>query len=388
MKTVLLVFGTRPEAIKLAPVVRELENRPGLSPVVCVTGQHREMLRQVLDVFNIHPDYDLGIMAENQSLSDVTTRVLTGLERVLDEVAPDVMIVQGDTTTAMAASLAAYYAQVPVAHVEAGLRTGDKYSPFPEEINRRFVDVLADIHFAPTEHARENLLREGVDPRRVHVTGNSGIDALLHVARNVKALTAEESKARGLLDEVPSELLSRMQTDPPPRMILVTGHRRESFGERFRAICHALREIVTTHRDVEMAYPVHLNPNVRTPVYEILGGVERIHLFDPPGYPAFVWLLSQSYLVLTDSGGVQEEAPSLGKPALVMREVTERPEGVEAGCARIVGVATESIVSGTACLLEDSETYGRMSKVSNPYGDGRAASRIVDATEAWLGRSE
>lgn len=378
---VLFVFGTRPEAIKLAPLIRELSLRPGFTPVVCVTGQHRRMLDQVLTLFRICPDYDLNVMEDNQSVFDVTARSLPRLGEVMERERPDVVLVQGDTTTVMTGALAAYYLRIPIGHVEAGLRTGDKYNPFPEEINRVFADLVADLLFAPTEGAKRNLLVQGVDPGRIFVTGNTAIDALLDVAERLAGMDG----ADGMFEGIPEPLLDCLNDgESPRRLVLVTGHRRESFGEDLERICMALGEIASRNPDVEVVYPVHLNPNVRVPVRRILGGSRRVHLLEPLGYAPFVWLMKRSYLVLTDSGGIQEETPSLGKPTLVMRKVTERPEGIEAGAAELVGVETGSIVSATQRLLDDGDVYRSMSAVRNPYGDGQASRRIADILDRWL----
>ena len=383
MNRVLFVFGTRPETIKLAPLIQELGRRPGFEPIVCVTGQHRQMLDQALDVFGISPDFDLNVMTEDQDLFDLTASALSGLKGVLAEVRPDMVAVQGDTTSALAGALAAYYRQVPLAHIEAGLRTWDKYNPFPEEINRALIDVVADLCLAPTERAREHLLRTGVPADRITVTGNTVIDALLWATRRADAA---EQGTSGHLDEIPAGLRTALQGgSDAPRLLLVTGHRRESFGPDIEAICAALRRVAERNPDVVVAYPVHLNPNVRKPVFRILGNATRVHLFEPPSYLGFVWLLARCYLVLTDSGGIQEEAPTLDKPVLVARRVTERPEGIEAGCARIVGVETNSIVAGVEALLRnDGDAYQQMSAAKNPYGDGRASARIADAMENWF----
>ena len=389
MSKVLLVFGTRPEAVKLAPLIKELGNRPQFSLVVCVTAQHREMLDQVLSLFEIHPQYDLDVMKEDQGLFHITAAVLTKLKDVLEVEKPDLVLVQGDTTTTMAGALAAYYAGIPVGHVEAGLRTGDKLNPFPEEINRVFADLVADLHFAPTAKAEHNLLLLGIDPGRVFVTGNTGIDALLDVAGRMDHLTAPGAQKDGLLDGLPQTLLERLAEDNPSRhLILVTGHRRESFGQDLANICTALRLIAERNPDVEVVYPVHLNPNVSGPVHRILQGAQRVHLLGPLGYAPFIWLMKRSYLILTDSGGIQEEAPSLGKPTLVMRKKTERPEGIEAGAAVLVGVETESIVSETQNLLDNADAYARMSNVRNPYGDGKATKRIADILAEWFGADD
>jgi len=386
---VLLVFGTRPEAIKLAPLIRELRARPAIETTVCVTGQHRQMLDQVLDAFDLRPDYDLDIMRADQSLTEVTTRALEAVGSVLEQASPGLVVVQGDTTTAMAGALAAYYARIPVAHVEAGLRTGNKYNPFPEEMNRAFVDVVSDLHFAPTEDNQQNLMREGVDPVSITVTGNSVVDAVLQTSDRVRCLFAAEGANAVFLAGIPRSLRVRLtEGGDAHRLVLVTGHRRESFGPDLEAICLALRDIAARRPEADIAYPVHMNPNVQEPVHRILGDVERVHLFAPPDYPAFVWLLGHSYIVLTDSGGIQEEAPSLGKPVLITRKETERPEAVQAGCARLVGVDRESIVAETERLLTDSAAHKRMSTVANPYGDGHASARIADAIEAWMAAGE
>jgi UDP-N-acetylglucosamine 2-epimerase (non-hydrolysing) len=368
---VLTIFGTRPEAIKLAPVVKALKDqRDRFYSTVCVTAQHREMLDQVLSLFEIKPDYDLNLMKPGQDLYQITAEVLLALKDLLGEVRPDLILVQGDTTTAFAASLAAFYQKIKIGHVEAGLRTSDKYKPFPEEINRRLTSVVADYHFAPTERARLHLLGEGIPEANVFVSGNTVIDALFWILKrqstpeNQKKMKLYFSKAFGL------------STDHQ-RMILVTAHRRESFGKGFENICEALKEIARRNQDLIIVYPVHLNPNVQDPVRRILAGVDRIHLIDPLEYEPFVYLMSKSFLILTDSGGIQEEAPSLGKPVLVMREVTERPEAVEAGTARLVGSERESIVEETQTLLDHGEQYQRMANGKNPYGDGKASERIV-----------
>lgn len=366
---ILSVFGTRPEAIKMAPVIKELEKYPeSFQSVVCVTAQHRQMLDQVLELFEIRPSYDLDIMKPGQDLFDVTCNVLQGLKPVLDKEKPDIVLVHGDTTTTMAASLAAFYSRIRVGHVEAGLRTGNKLAPFPEEVNRRVAGVLADLHFAPTERAKGNLLAEGVDERLVTVTGNTVIDALLTVADRVHHDVALRSRFEAQFSFL----------DPGKRLILVTGHRRENFGDGFEQICHALAEIAEAVPDVEILYPVHLNPNVQEPVRRLLGHSRRIHLIEPLDYLPFVYLMERSYLIITDSGGVQEEAPSLGKPVLVMRDTTERPEAVEAGTVKLVGADRGRIVSEALLLLNDKAAYDAMRRAHNPYGDGRAASRIVE----------
>jgi len=384
MKTVLSIFGTRPEAIKMAPVVKMLENRPEqFRSLVCVTAQHRQMLDQVLKLFAIRPDHDLDIMKPGQDLFDVTCNVLQGLRPVLEKEKPDIVLVHGDTTTTMAAALAAYYCRVPVGHVEAGLRTHNKFAPFPEEINRTVTGDLADLHFAPTEAARQNLLAEGVPATAVAVTGNTVIDALFMVR--------EMMKRDGLDHEIEGDILSRYPTLAPVfakpaagktgrRLILVTGHRRENFGDGFENICHALSDIAARYSDVDILYPVHLNPNVQEPVKRILGqgDIKNIHLIEPVDYLPFVHLMNLSYLIITDSGGVQEEAPSLGKPVLVMRETTERPEAVTAGTVKLVGTDRNAIVTEASRLLDDREAYHAVTMAHNPYGDGLAAGRIAD----------
>ncbi|OGJ67193.1 UDP-N-acetylglucosamine 2-epimerase [Candidatus Peribacteria bacterium RIFCSPLOWO2_02_FULL_51_10] len=339
----------------------------GFDVKVCVTAQHRQMLDQVLSLFDITPDFDLDLMRENQDLSDITQSCLAGLKKVLDVSKPDWVLVHGDTTTAFAASLAAYYKKIPVAHVEAGLRTGNIYSPWPEEMNRRLVAALATAHFAPTEKAKQNLLHEGVSERAIHITGNTVIDALLGVVQKIRK---DPSLSRGLAEQF-------SYLDPSRKLILVTGHRRESFGEGFEHICHALR-MLGERKDVEIVYPVHLNPNVQKPVHRILGGLDRIHLIDPLEYLPFVFLMEKSHFLITDSGGIQEEAPSLGKPVLVMRNTTERPEAMEAGTVRLVGTDTSLIVGEATRLLDDSLHYEKMAKAHNPYGDGLASKRIAN----------
>ena len=366
MIRVLIIIGTRPEAIKLAPVVLELKRRPAqFSPRVCATGQHRQMLDQALSVFDIAPDCDLDLMSPGQTLAQLTGRAVEGLNQVIMEENPDVVLVQGDTTTAFCGALAAYYQKKKVGHVEAGLRTGNKFAPFPEEMNRRLVCSLTDYHFAPTEHARTALLSEGVQSAAVFVTGNKVIDALLWV----------RDKVRLKIPDMPAGLASQLDGH---QVVLVTGHRRESFGEGFENICQAIREVADSCPNVRFIYPVHLNPNVREPVRRILGGHDRIWLIDPQPYLPFVWLMDHASIVLTDSGGVQEEAPSLGKPVLVMRETTERPEGVAAGNALLVGVRQEKIVAELRRLLNHPSERASMTIQRNPYGDGHAAERIGD----------
>lgn len=363
---ILSVFGTRPEAIKMAPVVKALKEVPNIESRVCVTAQHRRMLDQALDLFAIRPDYDLDIMRDGQDLTHITGAVLSGLKRVLEDFRPHRVLVHGDTTTAFAASLAAFYEKIPVGHVEAGLRTGDIYAPFPEEMNRILTDAVADMLFAPTAKARDNLLNAGVPSERIFVTGNTVIDALLEATA---MLRADGGRRREMAAQFPYLKDGR-------RLILVTGHRRENFGPGFERICAALARLAERD-DVGIVYPVHLNPNVREPVERILGGRENIRLIAPLDYLPFVFLMESAYLIITDSGGIQEEAPSLGKPVLVMREVTERPEAVEAGAVKLVGTDTEVIVRESGRLLDDKDAYAAMSSVRNPYGDGKAGRRIV-----------
>ena len=372
---VMLVFGTRPEAIKMAPLVKGLQACPDLQTVVCVTAQHREMLDQVLRLFDIVPEHDLNIMKPGQDLFDITGNILRGLKDVFQQERPDLVLVHGDTTTTLATSLAAYYARIAVGHVEAGLRTGNKHAPFPEEMNRKLTGALADIHFAPTPASQANLLREGVVADTIHVTGNTVIDALLAVVdklRNDQALQTEFAQRFGFLD-------------PTRRLVLVTGHRRENFGEGFQNICNALADIAAEHADVQVLYPVHLNPNVRQPVNDILAarGLANVHLIDPVDYLPFVYLMDRAHLIVTDSGGIQEEAPSLGKPVLVMRDTTERPEAVEAGTVKLVGTSRDKIVSEARRLLTDEQAYASMSRAHNPYGDGMAVQRIVAHVRAF-----
>lgn len=368
---ILSVFGTRPEAIKMAPVVRALAAEPGIEARVCVTAQHREMLDQVLALFDIVPDHDLDIMRAGQDLAHITQAVLLGLGAVLDTEAPDRVLVHGDTTTTLAAALAAYYRRIPVGHVEAGLRTGDRYAPFPEEINRKLADGIADQHYAPTEAAADNLRREGIAEAGITVTGNTVVDALLGVVDDLHAdATRREALAADL--GIP---------DDGRRLILVTGHRRENFGAGFENICRALAELAGRD-DLRIVYPVHLNPNVQEPVTRLLGGHANIHLTAPLDYLPFVHLMDRCHIVITDSGGIQEEAPSLGKPVLVMRDVTERPEAVAAGTVKLVGTDAARIVAETALLLDDEAVYNTMSRAHNPYGDGQAAGRIVAAIKA------
>ena len=377
MKKILLVFGTRPEAIKMAPLVKKLQEMPkAFQTIVCVTGQHREMLDQVLRLFDITPDYDLNIMKPNQDLYDITSRILLGMRDVLREVQPDIVLVHGDTTTSMAAALAAFYQQIPVGHVEAGLRTGNIYSPWPEEMNRLITGRITTYHFSPTPLAKENLLKEGVKAEQIIVTGNTVIDALQMVVGKLREDTALATEVANRISEMGYDVL---RLDGNRRMVLITGHRRENFGEGFLNICHAIKHLAEQYPDVDFVYPMHLNPNVRKPVLEILGeGAENVFLIEPLDYLPFVYMMQHSTLILTDSGGVQEEAPGLGKPVLVMRDTTERPEAVDAGTVVLVGTNREKIEQGVSMLLEDAETYRRMSEAVNPYGDGHACERIVN----------
>lgn len=365
MKT-LTVFGTRPEAIKMAPLVNALQEEFGESAKVCVTAQHREMLDQVLELFKIRPDFDLNIMRYNQELTDITCEILQGMRKVLQQFRPHRVFVQGDTTTTFAVSLAAYYEQIPVAHVEAGLRSGDIYSPWPEEINRKLTTEIADLHFAPTEQAAKNLRQQGVDDKKIMVTGNTVIDALLYT----RALLSQNSVLRESIKNKFSFLNNNK------KLILVTGHRRENFGDSGRNICHAIAK-VAQHQDVEILYPVHFNPNVQKQVNQILRGYKNIFLIEPQDYLSFVYLMDRSYLILTDSGGIQEEAPSLGKPVLVMRNNTERPEAVVAGTVKLVSTNEELIFTETMKLINDNQAYAAMSFAHNPYGDGKATMRIM-----------
>ncbi|AYH07632.1 non-hydrolyzing UDP-N-acetylglucosamine 2-epimerase [Pectobacterium parmentieri] len=366
---VLTVFGTRPEAIKMAPLVHALAQDGAFESRICVTAQHREMLDQVLRLFDITPDYDLDIMRPGQGLSEISCRILSGLEPVMAEFKPDLVLVHGDTTTTLATSLAAFYQRIPVGHVEAGLRTGNLYSPWPEEANRKLTGHLAMYHFAPTENSRQNLLREHLSDRHIFVTGNTVIDALFWVRDRIIG----DATLRRSLDEKYAFL------DDSKKLILVTGHRRESFGGGFERICGALADIARRHPEVQIVYPVHLNPNVSEPVNRILSGIDNVMLIAPQDYLPFVYLMNRSYMILTDSGGIQEEAPSLGIPVLVMRDATERPEAVEAGTVKLVGTEVASIVDAVSMLLTDEEAYQAMSRAHNPYGDGQACQRIVDA---------
>ncbi|MEO5962338.1 MAG: UDP-N-acetylglucosamine 2-epimerase (non-hydrolyzing) [Thermomonas sp.] len=369
----MVVFGTRPEAIKMAPVVSALHANPNIEVIVVVTAQHRQMLDQVLELFEMTPDEDLDLMSPGQTLPDLFGRILSGMSEVMDRRRPDLVLVHGDTSTTLATALAAYYAQLPVGHVEAGLRTGNLYAPWPEEANRRLTAPLTALHFAPTSQSQANLLAEGVDSASVHVTGNTVIDALLQVVKRIET----DGTLRATLE-------SRFPfLDPDKKLILVTGHRRENFGGGMEQICGALKTL-GEREDVQVIYPAHLNPNVQEPVHRLLGSVPNVHLLDPQDYLPFVYLMMRAHLILTDSGGVQEEAPSLGKPVLVMRDTTERPEAIDAGTVRLVGTSAEVILEETLRLLDDDQAYASMSRAHNPYGDGKAAERISHAIEIWL----
>ena len=380
MKKIMLVFGTRPEAIKMAPLVKEFQKFPGdFQTIVCVTGQHRQMLDQVLRIFDITPDYDLNIMKQGQDLYDVTARVLTGMRDVLREAQPDVVLVHGDTTTSTAAAMAAFYAQIPVGHIEAGLRTHNIYSPWPEEMNRQITGRIAQYNFAPTPLSRGNLLAEGVDENKIIVTGNTVIDALYWVVNKIKS-------DEGLSVELASELMKAgydtSRVDNGKKLVLITGHRRENFGDGFISMCRAIKALTEKYPMVDFVYPMHLNPNVRKPIHEVFGenleGLGNMFFIEPLEYLSFVYLMEKSSIVLTDSGGIQEEAPGLGKPVLVMRDTTERPEALEAGTVKLVGTDYDMILNEVSALLDNADLYDKMSKAVNPYGDGKACERIVN----------
>ena len=370
-KKVMLVFGTRPEAIKMAPLVKEFQKDSDFETIVTVTAQHREMLDQVLNLFEIVPDFDLDIMKPGQDLYEVTSNILLGLKPILQKVKPDLVLVHGDTATTMATSIASFYQQIAVGHIEAGLRTNNIYSPWPEEGNRQVTGRLATYHFAPTNESRSNLLKENVDDSRVIVTGNTVIDALLRVVEKIKSDKELEQTLISAIDKK-GYLLNKDK-----RLVLVTGHRRENFGDGFLNICQALKELAMEYEDIDIVYPVHLNPNVQRPVNEILSDVDNVYLIDPLDYEPFVYLMSRSYFILTDSGGIQEEAPSLGKPVLVMRDTTERPEALEAGTVKLVGTNLNKIVNEAKDLLDNKDEYEKMSRSHNPYGDGKACNRVV-----------
>ena len=379
MKRILLVFGTRPEAIKMAPLVREFQKHPeAFETIVCVTGQHREMLDQVLRIFGIQPDYDLNIMRQGQDLYDVTARVLLGMRDVLREARPDVVLVHGDTTTSAAAALAAFYQRIPVGHVEAGLRTHDIYSPWPEEMNRQLTGRIATYHFAPTPLSKRNLTEEGVSPDRIVVTGNTVIDALRQVVSRIKADASLDAELERTLRAGGYDV-GRLRDGR--RLVLITGHRRENFGEGFIHMCTAIKDLTRRYPEVDFVYPMHLNPNVRRPIHEVFGddlsGLGNMFFIEPLEYLSFVYLMEKSAIVLTDSGGIQEEAPGLGKPVLVMRDTTERPEALDAGTVRLVGTDYDKITREVSTLLDDASAYERMSQAVNPYGDGLACGRIV-----------
>ena len=375
----MLVFGTRPEAIKMAPLVKEFQKYPDrYQTIVCVTGQHREMLDQVLHIFDIHPDYDLNIMKQGQDLYDVTARVLTGMRDVLKEAQPDVVLVHGDTTTSTAAALAAFYQQIPVGHVEAGLRTHNIYSPWPEEMNRQITGRIATYHFSPTPLSQQNLLKEGVSKEQIVITGNTVIDALYMVVDKIKRDKELDTELEKVLQQSGYDV-NRLSHEK--RMVLITGHRRENFGEGFLSMCSAIQALTKKYPDVDFVYPMHLNPNVRKPIHQVFGedlaNLGNMFFIEPLEYLSFVYLMEKSFLVLTDSGGIQEEAPGLGKPVLVMRDTTERPEALDAGTVKLVGTDYDRIVTEVSALLEDREYYNQMSKAVNPYGDGKACERII-----------
>lgn len=375
----MLVFGTRPEAIKMAPLVKEFQKHPDkFQTIVCVTGQHRQMLDQVLEIFDIKPDYDLNIMKQGQDLYDVTARVLTGMRDVLTEATPDVVLVHGDTTTSTAAALAAFYQQIPVGHVEAGLRTHNIYSPWPEEMNRQITGRIATYHFAPTPLSRQNLISEGIDSETITVTGNTVIDALYMVIDKIKHDSGLDGKLKAELQSVGYDV-DRLGNGK--KMVLITGHRRENFGDGFISMCRAIKALTEKYPDVDFVYPMHLNPNVRKPIHEVFGedltGLDNMFFIEPLEYLSFVYLMEKSAIVLTDSGGIQEEVPGLGKPVLVMRDTTERPEALEAGTVKLVGTDYDRIIDEVSMLLDDSDHYEIMSKAVNPYGDGKACQRII-----------
>ncbi len=379
MKRVMLVFGTRPEAIKMAPLVKEFQkDTTNFETIVCVTGQHREMLDQVLQIFDIKPDYDLNIMKQGQDLYDVTSRVLTGMRDVLKEAKPDVVLVHGDTTTSTAAALAAFYQQIPVGHVEAGLRTHNIYSPWPEEMNRQITGRIATYHFAPTMLSKKNLLSEGINEKNIFVTGNTVIDALHIVVDKIKTDTTLQQQ---LVDVLRKSGYDTSRLDGGKKLVLITGHRRENFGDGFINMCTAIKDLTVKYPDVDFVYPMHLNPNVRKPIHEVFGedlnNLGNMFFIEPLEYLSFVFLMEKSTIVLTDSGGIQEEAPGLGKPVLVMRDTTERPEALEAGTVKLVGTDYDKIVSEVSILLDNEAAYNKMSKAVNPYGDGKACQRIV-----------
>lgn len=372
MFKVMIVFGTRPEAIKMAPIVRQIKKDLRFEVVVCVTGQHREMLIQVLRAFEIKVDENLELMRDAQTINSLTGAIVTGMDFLYEKHLPDVVLVHGDTTTCFAGALAAFHRGIPVGHVEAGLRTGNLKAPWPEEANRCLTSVITDLHFAPTPRAKENLLQEGICEKRVFVTGNTVIDALLWMRNHLETSGWEPTEDVGV------------SAHPERRMVLITGHRRESFGEGFGAICRAIEKLADRYQDVDFVYPVHLNPSVRAPVYKLLSGKPNIHLIEPLDYQHFVWAMARSFFIITDSGGIQEEAPSLGRPVLVMRDSTERPEAIEAGAIRLVGVTEESIYESSCLLLDNQEAYNEMVCEKNPFGNGRASEKIIEHLAGWL----
>jgi UDP-N-acetylglucosamine 2-epimerase (non-hydrolysing) len=381
MKKILLTFGTRPEAIKMAPLVKEFEKYPDkFKTYVCVTGQHREMLDQVLELFEITPDYDLNIMKKGQDLFDITANVLLGFKEVLKDVKPDLVLVHGDTTTSTAAALAAFYQQIPVGHIEAGLRTHNIYSPFPEEMNRQITSRIAKYHFSPTPLSKENLLKEGINEKDILVTGNTVIDSLYMVLNKIKTNDEVEETIKNIIN---TKGYDTERIIPGKKIVLITGHRRENFGDGFINICEAIKTLVSKYKEVDFIYPMHLNPNVREPIRQVFGddltAFKNVFFIEPLEYLSFVYLMEKSFIVLTDSGGIQEEAPGLGKPVLVMRETTERPEALKAGTVKLVGTHSEKIVNEISKLIEDSDYYNSMSMAVNPYGDGLSCERIVEA---------
>ena len=384
MKKILLVFGTRPEAIKMAPLVKLLQQHSNeFTPIVCVTGQHRELLDQVLDIFEIKPDFDLDIMKSGQDLYDITSRVLIGMRSVLNDIKPDIVLVHGDTTTSTATALAAFYQQIPVGHVEAGLRTHDIYSPWPEEMNRQITGRISTLHFSPTNVSRQNLLNEATKDENIVVTGNTVIDALHMVVNKIKSDSSLEAQLIARIGEMGYDV---NRLNEGRRLVLITGHRRENFGDGFLNICNALKDLAQKYPDIDFLYPMHLNPNVRKPIKEVFDGMENGNMFfiEPVEYLYFVYLMTRSYLILTDSGGIQEEAPSLGKPVLVMREVTERPEALDAGTIRLVGTNRQLIVDEASKFIDDAEYYAENERIANPYGDGTACIKILQAIDRFF----
>jgi len=380
LKKIMMVFGTRPEAIKMVPLIKELQKYPNLFEVViCVTGQHKEMLNQVLTLFEVEPDYNLNIMQQEQDLYDITSKILLGMRSVLQQVKPDIVLVHGDTATSVAAALSAFYRQIPVGHVEAGLRTYNMYSPWPEEMNRQITGRIAALHFAPTTLSKQNLMREGIDEARIAVTGNTVVDALYMVVNKIKNNPQIENNLSNALKAAGYDT-ERLSGETNRRLVLITGHRRENFGAGFENICNAIKHLCTKYSDVDFVYPMHLNPNVRKPIQSIFENahLKNVFFIEPLEYFSFVFLMEKSYLVLTDSGGIQEEAPGLGKPVLVMRDTTERPEALEAGTVKLVGTSYNKIVSEVSLLLDNANHYKQMSNAVNPYGDGKACERIVN----------